>query len=115
MLAACWLAKESSDGASGGASGAKAIAGKCFNVCDWDENIVCAYHSMAGSPPPPLTLPFALLWLLVRAAVALAVAAHALFGVQILHPKRVSLRLCVYCVCVCVCWLVVCVCLGNRR
>ena len=52
------------------------------------RNIVSLYHEAGGTAPPWVTLPYWVLWLLVRLSVALAVLAHGLFGgLQILSPK----------------------------
>lgn len=71
------------------ASGAKAAAvgGKAINIGDFDENIVATYHEMAGAPPPSITLPFALLKLIVSLGVLMSHLAWYLFGVRLGHPK----------------------------
>jgi hypothetical protein len=64
-----------------------AVHGQAFNVGDFDENIVCVYHSLAGRPPPWVVLPYWLLWLLVRATVACSCLLFDLGGWQLVGPK----------------------------
>ena len=88
----------------------QAVGGHAFNVADWSQNIVSLYSEAAGAAGPMVTLPYWLLFVLVRCAVALssasclapcrlldktetsrvlpAVVLHALLcGFQLLQPK----------------------------
>lgn len=64
ILAASNLAKDVLD-----------VAGCSFNMTDFDQNVIAAYHDAAGVGGPWLMLPFCFLNLLVRCAVAAAVHA----------------------------------------
>jgi hypothetical protein len=72
-----------------GARPVRSVAGRKFNATDFDENIVCIYHALAGSSGPWIVLPSWLLFLLVHAALWL----HWLVGwassgsVKLLPPK----------------------------
>lgn len=72
-----------------GARPVRSVAGRKFNATDFDENIVCIYHALAGSPGPWIVLPSWLLFLLVHAALWLHwLAGWASSGsVKLLPPK----------------------------
>ena len=63
------------------------VDGEAFNIADFDQNIVSLYHEAGGTGSPRLTLPFWLLFMLVRISVFVAIVLHTVFRVQILHPK----------------------------
>ena len=49
---------------------------------------LCVDAEAAGARKPFVTLPYWLLWFLVRVAVLLSIVCHTIFcGLQILHPK----------------------------
>ena len=52
----------------------QAVGGQAFNVADWSQNIVSLYSEAAGAAGPMVTLPYWLLFVLVRCAVALSSA-----------------------------------------
>lgn len=97
-------------------SASELVAGEAFNISDFSQNIVSLCertlpqsHAVAvrgrlsplaqsalvrvdaeaaGARKPFVTLPYWLLWFLVRVAVLLSIVCHTIFcGLQILHPK----------------------------
>ena len=89
VLAAARCRASAVDGAPAVGPRSRRVCGRAFNVRDFDENIVCAYHAVGGTAPPRVCLPFWLLCMVVHVAIALHTLCDwlTLGRVQLLQPK----------------------------